>query len=175
METTVVPGGELSDEMRRSVVDLCSRAYAEDFEPYLRLLSRATHLLGRVDGQLVTHAAWIERELHSRPVGPLRTAYIEAVATLPECQGRGFATAIMSRIPGLVTGFDLAALAPSHEPFYARLGWERWLGPLSYCEPDGRVVDTPEEVVMIYRLPLTPAALDLTAPLSTEWRAGDVW
>lgn len=175
LEIAVVPGVELPDAVRRSVLDLCSRAYEEDFEPYLGLLSMATHLLGTFEGRLVSHAAWIERELRSPPTGPMRTAYVEAVATLPEYQGRGFASTLLARIPGLVTGFALAALAPSDEAFYARLGWVRWRGPLSYREPDGTVVATPEEVVMIYRLPLTPATLDPTAPLSTDWRPGEVW
>ena len=93
----------------------------------------------------------------------------------PEWQGRGFASDLLSRIPDLVTAFDLAALAPSREAFYARLGWERWRGPLSYRQPDGTIVTTPEEVVMIYRLPRTPSTLDLAAPLSTGWRPLEVW
>ena len=161
--------------VRRAVLDVCSRAYAEDFEPYLRLLSAATHLLGRIDGELVTHAAWVERELHSPPTGTLRTAYVEAVATRPEWQGRGFASSLLSRIPALVADFDLAALAPSREAFYARLGWERWRGPLAYRQPDGTIVATPEEVVMIYRLPRTPSTLDPAGPLSTGWRPLEVW
>ena len=175
LEVAVLTSAELPAELRASLVDLCSRAYEEDFEPYFELLSDATHLVGSVDGRLAAHAAWVERELRSPPIGPMRTAYVEAVATLPEWQGRGFASTLLSRIPDLVTGYDLAALAPSSEAFYARLGWERWQGPLSYRQPDETVVSTPEEVVMIYRLPLTPETLDPTAPLSTDWRPGEVW
>lgn len=32
-----------------------------------------------------------------------------------------------------------------------------------------------DESVMIRRLPRTPSPLDLDAPLSIGWRAGDVW
>ena len=175
LELSLVHSDDMAAPLRRVVLDLCTRAYAEDFEPYLRLLSPAVHLLGRLHGELVTHAAWIERDLHSPPTGPLRTAYVEAVATLPEWQGRGFASALLSRIPALVADFDLAALSPSSEAFYARLGWERWQGPLSYRQPDGTIVATPEEVVMICRLPRTPSTLDPGAPLSTGWRPGEVW
>lgn len=175
LEIVVLTSAELPDGLRRSVVDLCSRAYEEDFDRYFQLLSTATHLVGSIDGRLVAHAAWVERELRSSPTGPMRTAYVEAVATDPEWQGRGFASTLLSRIPDLVTGFDLAALAPSDEAFYARLGWERWRGPLSFRQPDGAVVATPEEVVMIHRLPLTPPTLDPSAPLSADWRPLEVW
>jgi aminoglycoside 2'-N-acetyltransferase I len=170
LEIAVVPNPELPDGARRNVLDLCSRAYEEDFEPYFNLLSTATHLLGTVDGRLVGHVAWVERELRSPPIGPMRTAYVEAVATLPEYQGRGFASQLLARIPALVTGFDLAALSPSSEGFYARVGWETWQGPLSYRDHTGIELATPDEVVMIHRLPLTPVTLDLKAPLSTDWR-----
>jgi hypothetical protein len=36
-------------------------------------------------------------------------------------------------------------------------------------------IHTPEEDVMIHRLPRTPAHLDLAAELETDWRDGDVW
>jgi hypothetical protein len=34
---------------------------------------------------------------------------------------------------------------------------------------------TPDETVMILRLRATPADLDLHAPLSAEWRRGELW
>ncbi|GAF68279.1 unnamed protein product, partial [marine sediment metagenome] len=40
---------------------------------------------------------------------------------------------------------------------------------------DGTEIPTPGEEVMIHRLPHTPPSLDLHAPLSTDWRPGDVW
>ena len=52
-------------------------------------------------------------------------------------------------------------------------GWRYWRGPLS-VRKDGQVVPTPQERVMIMPLPLTPA-IDLDAPLSVEWRPGEVW
>lgn len=165
----------LSSSARNELLDLCSRAYEEDFSAYLRLLDPAVHLFARCDGMLVSHVAWVERPLMARGVGRLRCAYVEAVATAPEHRGRGFATALMARIPSLVGEFDIAALSPSDDRFYRRLGWEMWLGPLSYLEPSGQEVPTPEEQVMIYRLPRTPASLDTHAKLSTTWRPLEVW
>jgi hypothetical protein len=36
------------------------------------------------------------------------------------------------------------------------------------------LISTPEEQIMILQLPQTPP-LDLTLPLSAEWREGEVW
>ena len=100
---------------------------------------------------------------------------MEAVATLPEYQGRGYASVVLANIPALVSDFELAALSPSEAGFYRRLGWELWEGPMSYLNACGSEILTPDEAVMIYRLPLTPASLNLRAKLSTDWRPGEVW
>lgn len=55
----------------------------------------------------------------------------------------------------------------------ARLGWETWRGPLFIRTADG-LLPTPDEDVMIRRLPRTPA-LDVTQSLSAEWRQGELW
>ena len=58
--------------------------------------------------------------------------------------------------------------------FYERLGWELWHGPL-FVRTEHSVERSPDdEEVMIYRLPSTPE-LDLSAPLSAEWREGEIW
>lgn len=175
LQISVLPTGQLTDFQREELLSLCSRAYEEDFTSYLRMLNPAVHVLGGIEGRLVAHLAWIERELRADGVGALRTAYVEAVATLPEFQRRGFASQLLTAIPPLIIDFDLGALSPSAEPFYARLGWERWRGPLSYRDPDGHEVETPEDEVMIYRLPRTPRNLDVAAGLSADWRPIEVW
>lgn len=175
LEIRLVPSQAMSLELREQIRVLCSVAYQEDFTAYLQLLSPATHVLGYADGELVSHVAWVERELRVGGLGSLRTAYIEAVATLPSHQGHGFATALMQATPSLLHEFQLAALAPSDATFYQRLGWRMWEGPLSYIDPSGAQIDTPDEEVMIYPLPLTPSNLDVRASLTTKWRAIEVW
>jgi aminoglycoside 2'-N-acetyltransferase I len=103
----------------------------------------------------------------------LRTAYVEAVATEPAFQRRGFATAVMQRVAHAIGDFDLGGLSPSEVGFYERLGWELWRGPLSIRSAAG-LIPTPNERVMILRLPRTPP-LDLHSPLSAEWREGELW
>ena len=41
--------------------------------------------------------------------------------------------------------------------------------------PSTALQPTPDETVMILRLPRTPPDLDLDAPLSAEWRRGELW
>jgi len=169
----VIPPGALGAQVRAEILDLCSRAYEEDFAPYLDLLTSATHVLLRGPDQLIAHAAWIERQLIADGMA-LKTAYIEAVAVAPEWQRHGFGTQIMSALPPLLGHFDLAALSPADEPFYQRLGWEIWEGPLSYLQGTNQV-STPDECVMIYRLPRTPAGLNIGSSLKADWREGDIW
>ena len=79
----------------------------------------------------------------------------------------------MRTLADAVQDYDLAALCPAEEGLYLRLGWQCWQGPL-YIRSVAGPVPTPEETVMILRLPRTPA-LDLSAPLSAEWRDGEIW
>lgn len=159
---------------REALLALCSAAYEEDFAPYLRDLGPAVHLLGYAGDHLVTHAAWVERELRGGGCGAMRCAYVEAVATEPARQGQGHGSAVMREVVRHLGAFDLAVLSPSDERFYARLGWETWRGPLSYRH-GAEVIPTPEEQVMVRRLGRTPGALSLDAPLECDWRPGEVW
>jgi aminoglycoside 2'-N-acetyltransferase I len=133
------------------------------------------HFVLELDGAVVAHAAVVERELH---VGgtPLRTGYVEAVATDPDRQGRGLGTQVMRAVATyLHERFELGALGTSSHGFYERLGWLRWRGPSSVRTAAG-TRPTPDEDGYILVLP-TPASprLDLTGAISCEWRPGDVW
>jgi aminoglycoside 2'-N-acetyltransferase I len=80
----------------------------------------------------------------------------------------------MKRVVEELQDFDVAGLAPFRVDYYTRLGWEVWRGPMFERTESGLVASPPEERVMIYRLPKTPA-LDLDAPISVEWRGGEIW
>jgi aminoglycoside 2'-N-acetyltransferase I len=173
LDIEVVPTDALSATDLDEVRALCSDAYGEDFTRYLDQIGPGCHVLGRREGILVSHLMWVTRFLQPTSIEPLRTAYVEAVATEPAYQRRGYATGLLRRLADEVQDYDLAALAPSDETFYARLGWEVWRGPLLIRR--GRVLEaTPDETVMVLRLPRTPG-LDLDEPLSAEWRRGELW
>ncbi len=170
----VIDSKTLPASTLQEIRDLCTEAYAEDFSQAFELLGPGVHVIGRLDGRIVSHAMWVDRALQVGHDETLRTAYVEAVATRPAFQRRGFGTEILRRLANEIRDYDLGALSPSDERFYARLGWEPWRGPLFIRTATG-LEATPDEGVMILRLEKTPADLDLASSLSAEWRPGEVW
>lgn len=133
-----------------------------------------THLLAEEDGRIVGHASVVERDI--RVAGrPLRTGYVEAVAVAVARQRSGIGTALMREVAAELTGYELGALGTGSHAFYERLGWVVWRGPSSVRTADGERA-TPEEdgYIMVLHTPRSPH-LDLDAPISCEWRPGDVW
>ena len=139
------------------------------------------HALGGVhfvvddDGMIVAHAAVVERrlEIDSQPV---RTGYVEAVAVAPGQQGRGHGALVMTHVGDWIAShFELGALGTGEHRFYERLGWLTWRGPSSVRTSDG-IRPTPDDdgFIMVLATPTSPA-IDLHAPISCEWRPGDVW
>jgi aminoglycoside 2'-N-acetyltransferase I len=127
------------------------------------------------DGVIVAHASVVERELH---VGgrPVRTGYVEAVATAPDRQGAGLGSRIMADVTAYIRDrFELGALGTGRHSFYARLGWQAWTGRSFVRTPDGPR-RTPDEdgYILVLRTPSSPP-LDLSASISCDWRRGDVW
>ena len=133
------------------------------------------HFVLQAGGAIVSHASVVERTL--RVDGrPLRTGYVEAVATSPAHQRRGFGTTVMRDVAAYITDeFELGALGTGSHGFYERLGWVTWRGPSSVRTPTGPV-PTPDDDGYILVLPTpTSPPLDLDAPISCDWRPGDVW
>ena len=112
--------------------------------------------------------------LEAADVGRLRTAYVEVVATARNERGKGHAAALMTRLQSEVADFELAALSSAGSSLYRRLGWETWRGGL-FVRTEQGLSPTPGDEVLIYRLPRTPADLDLGADLSVERRPGELW
>ena len=171
----VTPKGLMSGELYGEVVALCTLAYDEDFTALMATFHGSVHVLGSQAGRVVSHALWVTRWLQAGSNAPMQTAFVEAVATRPDCQRQGLGRRVMQRLIAEVgaRGFELAALGPADVDWYASLGWERWKGPLSLRTGTG-LVATPGEEIMIYRLPRTPP-LDLSLPLSAEDREGEQW
>lgn len=122
---------------------------------------------------MVSHAMWVTRWLQPDNQSPLRTAYVEMVATEPQFQGRGFASAVMRRLATAIDDFEMGGLCPAEPMLYTKLGWVFWQGPLFIRTEEG-LLSTTETQITILRLSKTPP-LDLTLPLSAEWREGELW
>lgn len=175
MKLQALRSEQLSPSLDREIVDLCDRAYGEDLTALFATYGAATHVLGYVGTELATHAMWVTRWLVAGDGPPLKTAYVEMVATLPEYQRRGYATRAMRLLEETIPeSYALAALCPATKPIYQRLGWHSWRGPLAIRRPDGTLLPTPDEEVMVRVLPQTPP-LDFDADLSAEWRRGELW
>ena len=141
----------------------------------------ADHALGGIHalvvegGRVLAHAAAVPRTLLVED-RPLRTAYVEAVATLPTHQGRGLGRRVMLAVQEQVRGrFELGALSTGSSGFYERLGWERWRGP-TYVLRDGTRVRTVDEDDGLMVLRFGPSSdVDPAAPIACHDRPGDAW
>ena len=170
----VIPKKQLSAADTGAIIALCSQAFEEDYTPYLGTFAGAVHILARLEDMLVSHALWITRWLQVSTDSLMRTAYVEGVATDLHYRGQGFATEVMKHLSTEITDFDIAGLSPAETSLYNRLGWEYWQGPLFHRKDDKLIPDPADESLMILRLPNTPY-LNLTLPISVEWREGEVW
>ncbi len=133
------------------------------------------HFVLEEDGAIMAHASVVERELHTSG-HRLETGYVEAVATRPVHQRQGHGSTLMREVGEYIDQtFRLGALATGSSAFYERLGWVVWKGP-TFVRTDSGVIRTGEEDgSVLVRLTPTSPELDLSAPISCDWRSGDVW
>ncbi|MFL5673799.1 MAG: GNAT family N-acetyltransferase [Chloroflexota bacterium] len=175
-----VPTAALTPDELAAIRDIMTLAFGDDEEERFNDDDWAhalggTHVVLDIDGEIVTHASVVERELRAAGL-PLKTGYVEAVATTPVRQGEGHGTLVMREVNAIISEeFELGALGTGHHHFYERLGWVVWQGPTFVRTADG-LERTPDEDgdILVLVTSKTPA-LDLGAPLSCEWRIGDVW
>jgi aminoglycoside 2'-N-acetyltransferase I len=125
------------------------------------------------DDAVAAHGALVMRRL-LHDGRSLRAGYVEAVAVRPDRRRAGHAATVMAALEALAPAYDVLALATSEEgvALHESRGWQRWRGPTSVLAPTG-IEPTPDEDG-VYVLP-GRAALDLDAPLTCDWRPGDVW
>lgn len=133
------------------------------------------HFVLDVAGDIVTHASVVERELHIDG-RPLRTGYVEAVATAPAHDAKGYGSQVMEAANAHIRDrYELGALGTGRHRFYERLGWETWQGPAYVRGPAGEARTPDEEgYILVLRTPNSPP-FDRTEPISCAWREGDVW
>lgn len=170
---------ELTPGDLRSLRDLFDAAWTDEGDAFtdddFEHTCGGVHFSVETGGAVVSHASVVERVLETAGQR-LRTGYVEGVATLPGHRRRGYASAIMERVAEHIDRtFDLGALRTGLHAFYERLGWVVWRGPTAVRNDRG-IVPTPEEdgFIMVHLTPRSPA-LDLSVPISCEWRSGDVW
>ena len=126
-------------------------------------------------GRIVSHASVVERKLETSGY-PLSTGYVEAVATQPEFQRQGLATAVMHAVGEFVQDrFELSALSSSRAGFYEKRGWIRWRGA-TWCREEENLARTADEDGGVFvKFTRHGPLLDVEGDIVVQWRAGDVW
>ena len=167
---------DLDAATRAAIIQVCIAAHQEeDFQHLFNYIPRGgRHFLAYRDETVVSHAVVTTRWLQPAELPILKTAYIDAVSTLPVYQGRGYGSAVMRCLAQNIDDYEIAGLETDRPSFYTRLGWEVWRGPLAGRSEQG-LMPTPEQKgIMILRLARTPA-LNLDDALTIECQAGRIW
>lgn len=133
------------------------------------------HFVLDLNDEVIAHASVVERELHVDG-RPIRTGYVEAVATAPDRQGLGFGSLLTADVTSWIKDrFELGALGTGRHRFYERQGWLIWAGPTFVRTREGPRRTLEEDGYIMVLLTPTSPPLELTAPISCDWRPGDVW
>jgi aminoglycoside 2'-N-acetyltransferase I len=166
---------ELNAETRASIIHVCRTAHQEDDFTHLfsYIPSGGIHVLAYREHELVSHAVATTRWLQPKGLPLLRTAYIDAVATLPAYQGQGIGSTLMRHLATVLADFEMACLQTERVSFYARVGWEVWRGPLAGRRATELLPTPDQKGVMILRLARTPP-LDVESLLVIEYD-GRIW
>jgi len=167
---------DLTAADRSAVIDVCIAAHdLEDFRNLFSYVpSGGRHFLAYRGPNLVGHAVVTTRWLQLSDKPLMRTAYVDAVSTLPSFQRLGYGTAVMRRLAAEIDDYGIGCLQTDLRGFYEPLGWEPWRGALS-GRADDRLIPTPDQRgVMVLRLRRTPP-IDLDEPLSIEAQANRIW
>ena len=148
MEILIKADRDLSEAERGEMDRAVNAAFAAEVDggdnDYVWVESNDWHVLVVEAGQIVSHVAIVERTV-TVAGQPVRVGGVGAVATLPEMQGRGLASAAMRRaaefmLNPLDMDFGLLVCAPGTVPLYHRLGWQQVAGPLLVEQPQGKVI-----------------------------------
>lgn len=171
-ELTDAEVGEIRELLRAAFADDEHGGFGED--DWAHALG-GVHFVLDVDATIVAHASVVERELHVGGAA-VRAGYVEAVATGPQHQRRGHGTALMREVGSYIAErFQLGALGTGSHGFYERLGWQTWRGPSYVRTAEGLDRTAGEDGYILVLLTPSSPPLDLTAPISCDWRQGDVW
>ncbi len=133
------------------------------------------HFVLDLEGEIVAHASVVEREIHVDG-RPLRTGYVEAVATDPDRQDQGIGSVLLADVTAWIRErFELGALGTGRHHFYERFGWQTWAGPSAVRTPDGLRRTPDDDAYILVLRTLASPPFELTARISCDWRPGDVW
>ena len=95
---------ELNADTRASIIQVCIAAHQkDDFKHIFAYIpAGGIHALAYRAQELVSHAVVTTRWLQPEGLPMLRTAYVDAVATLPAYQGQGIGSSVMRHLASLL-------------------------------------------------------------------------
>jgi len=166
---------DLNPATREAIIGVCVAATqeADFYNLFSYFPAGGRHFMAYDDALLVSHAVVTTRWVQPEGLPILKTAYVDAVATLPAYQGQGFGSAVMQHLAEQIGDYEIACLQTERQSFYTRLGWEEWRGPLAGRGAEGLVPTPDQRGVMILRLAHTPP-LTLDGLLTVEI-SGRIW
>jgi aminoglycoside 2'-N-acetyltransferase I len=176
MRLTFAQTEELDAATRAAIIQVCSAAHQEaDFNNLFAYIpAGGRHFLAYRAEELVSHAVVTTRWLQPADQPLLKTAYVDAVATLPLYQGQGYGSAVIRHLAENIADYEIACLETDIPAFYARLGWEAWRGALAGRGEHGLIPTPAQTGIMILRLTRTPV-LELDRGLTIECQGGRIW
>lgn len=166
---------DLDAATRAAIIDLCIQAHnQEDFQRLFTYIpTGGLHFLAYREQVLVSHAVVTTRWLQPEGQPLLKTAYLDAVATLPAYQRQGIGSALLRHLALGIADYEIGCLETDRISFYAQVGWEEWRGALA-GRKGAELLPTPEQKgIMILRLARTPP-LALDGALTIEYD-GRIW
>src|SRR5438105_9977099 len=106
---------DLNTETQASIIHVCRTAHQEDDFTHLfsYIPCGGIHVLAYREHEVVSHAVATTRWLQPEDLPLLRTAYIDAVATLPAYQGQGIASTLMRHLATVLADFEMACYRQS--------------------------------------------------------------
>src|SRR5262249_36146468 len=104
----------------------------------------------------------------------LRTAFVDAVSTLPAYEGQGCGSAVMRRLASEIPDYEIGCLQTDIPGFYERLGGPLWPGPLARRGEGGLIPAPHPRGVMVLPLPSSPP-LGLDGLLTIEVQPERIW
>lgn len=169
----------LAEPLRQQIIALCTDAFEgrEDFSRLFEYIPAGVHVLGYQAGRPVSHGVFAMRWMQINHGPLLRCAYVDAVATLPDQQRKGYGAAVMRRLAHAMIAlpYEIGGLSTSTPEFYASVGWEQWRGPLAGRAGGSYIATVEDDPVMILRLSATPPLEINSDLLSIEQQGGRIW
>ena len=176
MDLRVARTDELDPPTLSALRELFEDAFDNDFgdENWDHALG-GVHFILEDGGSILAHASVVPRELATRE-RLWRTGFVEAVAARPDVQRSGYGTTVM-RAAGehIQKAYELGSLSTGENAFYERLGWQTWRGDTGVRTEQGTDMTPWEKGCVMVLLTDASAQIDLTGPITCEWRPGDVW